>query len=96
MKNSRNQQGTKEAGHNYPFDYTLSPYSKFEEKIFPKLIIGVAIMTFVIVLLSIIFFINPFLGFISFLPLALLWSAIFGYIVRYVWKRREKLFYGKE
>ncbi|MDI6917061.1 MAG: hypothetical protein QMC80_04620 [Thermoplasmatales archaeon] len=95
MEDSQNQQDTKEAGHNYPFDSTLSPYSNFEEKIFPKLIIGVAIITFVIVLLSIIFFISQLLGLILFVPLALLWFAIFGSIVKYVWKRREKIFYGK-
>ena len=46
-------------GHNYPFDSTLSPFSHFEERILPKIVWILFIMTLIVTFGLFIMGINP-------------------------------------
>jgi predicted MFS family arabinose efflux permease len=80
-----------EVGHNYPFDPDQSPYSKFEEKIFPKLLFLVAIASIAIIFSLLLIWTNLEVAlFLSFL-FAAFWVFLLGpIIVILMYRRRER------
>ncbi len=81
-----------EIGHNYPFDPDKSPFSKFEEKVFPK-ILFIGVLTSVVVLFIILLIYYNFgTALIFTLVYSLLWIFLLGpVIVKLMIYRREKI-----
>jgi predicted MFS family arabinose efflux permease len=80
-----------EVGHNYPFDVDQSPYSRFEERVFPKLLVIVSVSSVIIVFLILRFIYGWQAAMFYSLFLIIFWVFLLGPIlVKVMIKRREK------
>ena len=86
-----------ELGHNYPVDPKRSPYSRFEERYFPIILVSVTIISLVILFLFLYFKYNFYVALIIICILIVIpLPYILGNIVKSMIRRRERLLDLKE
>ena len=81
-----------ELSHNFPFDPDKSPYSRFEEKIFPKILIIGMVIIFIIIYAFILMHFGWRMLSILIIPIFFFVLFIGAIIVRFmIWRREKKL-----
>jgi len=79
-----------EGGHNYPFDVSQSPFSRFEEKTFPKLLLFGSIIAVVILFALLAYMYNFETALLFTFIFILILGFIDSLIVKLMIRRREK------